>query len=424
GNEENRTTWSENSVRDILRSPMYAGNLTGYKRPAVSMKSKKRPSRLPEEWETVQGTHEGIVSQEDFDVVQELITGRRGKGSTGYDNIFSGIIKCADCGYHLSAGSANRRKRPDILDCVVYSCGNYTRYGALTCSSHSLEARDLHNAVLADINHFADMALRDPKALKAIQQKLSAVSTGEVKALERERRKLSKRLGELDRLFAALYEDRVNEAITERNYTSLSAKYEKEQIEGDARLREIDAELAAKGHADRGAEDFLALIKGYSGITELSAPILNALIDKITVSERYRNAEGVLEQKLTIYYKFVGSLHEHYIAVPKRITHMEEKRCSRCGEVYLPQSNVSLYCPECRRIVAKETAKRANEVRKAKRGSTALDPRPCGCCGKVFEPKAPNARFCHACFPEAKVQATKQWRREYCQRNKAKAALQ
>ncbi|MCL2298646.1 MAG: DUF4368 domain-containing protein, partial [Firmicutes bacterium] len=418
GNEENRTTWSENSVRDILRSPMYAGNLTGYKRPAVSMKSKKRPSRLPEEWETVQGTHEGIVSQDDFDTVQELITGRRGKGQSGYDNIFSGIIKCADCGYHLSAGSANRRKRPDILDCVVYWCGNYTRYGNLTCSSHSLEARDLHNAVLADINHFADMALRDPKALKAIQQKLSAVSTGEVKALERERRKLAKRLGELDRLFAALYEDRVNDSITERNYVSLSAKYEKEQSEGDARLREIDVELAAKGHADRGAEDFLALIKGYSGITELTAPVLNALIDRITVSERYCNAEGALEQKITIYYKFVGSLHEHYIAVPKRITHMEEKRCSRCNEMYLPQSNISQYCPDCHLAMRKIYAARANEVRKAKRGSLGLVPRPCGCCGKVFEPKAHNARFCPACFPEARAQAAKQWSKDNYQKKK------
>jgi len=423
-NEENRTTWSENSVRMILRSPVYAGNLTGYKRPAVSMKSKKRPSRLPEEWETVQGTHEGIVSQEDFDVVQELITGRRGKGSSGYDNIFAGLIKCADCGYALSAGSANRRKRPDVIDCVVFFCGNYTRYGNLTCSSHSLEARDLHNAVLADINHFADMALRDPKALKAIQQKLSAVSTGEVKALERERRKLSKRLAELDRLFAALYEDRVNEAITERNYTSLSAKYEKEQLEGDARLREIDAELAAKGHADRGAEDFLALIKSYSGITELTASVLNALIDRITVSERYRNAEGALEQKITIYYKFVGNLHEHYIAVTKRTTYMEEKRCTRCGELYLPGSNIAQYCPECRKIVTKEKARLNYGIRKAKRGSTALDPKPCGCCGAVFKPKSPNARFCPACFPEAKVQATKQWRRAYYLRNKAKAALQ
>lgn len=44
-NEENRYIWSENSVRGILRSPIYAGNLAGYKRIAANMKSKKRPSR-------------------------------------------------------------------------------------------------------------------------------------------------------------------------------------------------------------------------------------------------------------------------------------------------------------------------------------------------------------------------------------------
>ena len=279
----------------------------------------------------------------------------------------------------------------------------------------------MHNAVLEDINHFADMALHDPKALKTIQQRLSAIGTGEVKALERERRKLAKRLAELDRLFSALYEDKVMEAITERNYTSLSAKYEKEQLESDARLQEIDTELAAKGHADRGAEDFLALIQGYAGITELTAAILNALIDKIVVSERYRNAEGTLEQKLTIYYKFVGNLHEHYIAVPKREIYIEEKRCIRCGENYLPQSNVSQYCPDCHLAMRKIYAARANEVRRVKRGSKALEPKPCECCGVEFMPKSYNARFCSTCAPEAREQAAKQWRRENYLKKKAQA---
>ncbi len=44
-NEENRYIWGTNSVRQILRSPIYAGNLVGYKRPAISMKSKKRHRR-------------------------------------------------------------------------------------------------------------------------------------------------------------------------------------------------------------------------------------------------------------------------------------------------------------------------------------------------------------------------------------------
>jgi len=150
---------------------------------------------------------------------------------------------------------------------------------------------------------------------------------------------------------------------------------------------------------------------------------LNALIDKITVSERYRNAEGALEQTITIYYKFVGSLHEHYIAVPKRITHMEEKRCTRCGDLYMPQSNVSQYCPDCHLAMRKIYAARANEVRKAKRGSVGLVPKPCGCCGKVFEPKAHNAQFCPACFPEARAQAAKQWSKENYQKKKARAAV-
>ena len=72
GNEDKRYIWSGNSVRSILRSPIYAGNLVGYKRIAANMKSKKRPSKLPEEWEVIPNTHEGIVTQEEFDIVQHL----------------------------------------------------------------------------------------------------------------------------------------------------------------------------------------------------------------------------------------------------------------------------------------------------------------------------------------------------------------
>ena len=371
-NEENRYIWSENSVRNILRSPVYAGHLVGFKRPAVSMKSRKRPSRLPEEWETVKNTHEGIVSQEEFDTVQRLMTSRRSMGKSGYNNIFAGVIKCADCGYHLTAASANRRKRPELIDCIVYWCGNYTRYGNASCTSHTIEARDLYNAVLADINNLAQMALSDPKAVKAIQQKLCAMEASEAKTYERERRKLAKRLAELDKLFSALYEDKVMKRITERNFTIMNGKYEKEQVDADARLKEIDAELTAKGVADKGASDFITLVREYQGITELTAATVNALIDKITVSERRKNEGGCTEQRVTISYKFVGPLHEFTIPIPKRSCHIEEKPCSRCGKAFTPGSNVALYCPDCREAVKRETATRNQEKRKAKRAVNRL----------------------------------------------------
>ena len=176
-------------MRSILRSPIYAGNLVGYKRIAANMKSKKRPSKLPEEWEVIPNTHEGIVTQEEFDIVQQLITSRRlPQNKGGFVNIFAGVIKCVDCGCALRAMNVHRRKRPEIIDCVQYSCNNYARNGRSECSAHNIEARDLFNAVLADINCFADMAVNDEKAVRAIEKRLTETDQSRAKALEKERK--------------------------------------------------------------------------------------------------------------------------------------------------------------------------------------------------------------------------------------------
>jgi site-specific DNA recombinase len=301
GNEDKRYIWSGNSVRSILRSPIYAGNLVGYKRIAANMKSKKRPSKLPEEWEVIPNTHEGIVTQEEFDIVQQLITSRRlPQNKGGFVNIFAGVIKCVDCGCALRAMNVHRRKRPEIIDCVQYSCNNYARNGRSECSAHNIEARDLFNAVLADINCFADMAVNDEKAVRAIEKRLTETDQSRAKALEKERKKLNKRLAELDRLFSSLYEDKVMERITERNFEMMSGKYQKEQLEIEARLKEVTETLNESYEKSRGIRDFLALIRNYQGLKELDATVINALIDKILVSEREKMADGTVKQEFFI----------------------------------------------------------------------------------------------------------------------------
>ena len=353
-NEENRYIWSENSVRGILRSPIYAGNLAGYKRIAANMKSKKRPSKLPEEWEVIPDTHEGIVTQEEFDTVQQLITSRRlPENKGGFENIFAGVIKCADCGYAMRAMSANRRKRPDIIDCVQYSCNNYGRYGNIMCTAHSIEARDLFNAVLTDINRFADMAVNDEKAVRAIEKRLTETDQSKAKALEKEQRKLNKRLAELDRLFSSLYEDKVMERITERNFEMMSGKYQKEQLEIEARLKEVTETLSDSYEKTQGVRDFLSLIRNYQGIKELDATIINALIDKILVSEREKLTDGMVRQEIKIYYKFIGFVGELHIIPTKRWAALKPKNCTVCGIEYVPNSGISKYCPECRERIRK-----------------------------------------------------------------------
>ena len=172
-------------------------------------------------------------------------------------------------------------------------------------------------------------------------------------------------IAELDRLFSSLYEDKVMERITERNFEMMSGKYQKEQLEIEARLKEVMETLNDSYEKSQGVRDFLSLIRNYQGIKELDATIINALIDKILVSEREKLTDGTVRQEIKIYYKFIGFVGELHITPTKRWTALKPKNCTVCGVEYVPCSAISKYCPECRKKIRKvrgtETKRRSRE---------------------------------------------------------------
>ncbi|MFI3255532.1 MAG: recombinase family protein, partial [Eubacteriales bacterium] len=238
-NEDNRYVWSNNSVRGILRNPVYAGHLAGYKRPTKSMKSSKREIKPVEEWEVIRNTHEAIIPDEEFELVQRLMTSRRrGKsGNTGYDNIFSQLIKCDTCGYALRTSPAHRIRKENPIDNMIYVCNHYTMYGNKACTQHKIEARELHTVVLEDIRKHANMALLDDeKLLHSVVGSISKQKTEESKRKSRELKQSKKRLSDVDKLFTKLFEDNAEGKISERNYLTLSQKYEVEQAELEQKI--------------------------------------------------------------------------------------------------------------------------------------------------------------------------------------------
>ena len=116
-----------------------------------------------------------------------------------------------------------------------------------------------------------------------------------------------KRLAELDKLFAKLYEEHINGKVSERNYNSLSAAYETEQTELESRIAELNSVIKAERENGENAENFVDLIKQYADIEELTQALLNTLIDRIEVHEP-EDVDGEFIQKLDVYYKFVGRL--------------------------------------------------------------------------------------------------------------------
>ncbi len=309
--EEKMYDWDTAYISKILHDPVYAGNLIVAERPTKTMRSKKRQYIPFAEREVIYGTHEPIIEQNRWDNVQKILQSRPpviGESSSGYDNIFRGIIKCADCGSAMLAKVEQKRKRSNVLDKTFYCCTKYRKYGKEGCSSHNIEARTVHEVVLADIQKHAQQALTDRKAMVTdIAERLNLQLSADKEQQKKELRQCKQRVSEIENLYAKLYEDMTRELITEKRFQMLSARYDSEQEELSARIKELEKSAIEDREQLSSIEQFAEQISGYAGITELNFKIINQLIEKILVSEPVE-IDGQKIQRLTIHYKFIGAL--------------------------------------------------------------------------------------------------------------------
>ncbi|MXP75701.1 recombinase family protein [Lachnospiraceae bacterium WCA-9-b2] len=309
--EEKMYDWDTAYVSQILHNPVYAGNLTVADKPTKTMRSKKRQYIPFAEREVIYGTHEPIIEQNRWNNVQKILQSRPpviGESSSGYDNIFRGVIKCADCGSAMLAKVEQKRKRNNVLDKTFYCCTKYRKFGKEGCSSHTIEARTVHEVVLADIQKHAGQALTDRKAMVTeIAERLNLQLSADKEQQKKELRQCKQRVSEIENLYAKLYEDLTRELITEKRFQMLSARFDSEQEELTAKIKELEKSAIADKEQLSSIEHFAEQISGYAGITELNFKIINQLIEKILVSEPVE-VDGQKIQRLTIHYKFIGAL--------------------------------------------------------------------------------------------------------------------
>ena len=302
--EGRRYEWTVSQVRKILRDETYIGHSVHNKQATVSFKSKKRINKPKDEWWKVEDTHEAIISKADFDQVQENKASRRRQRKNGATQIFAGLVKCADCGWSLGYCENKQNRTPyGYYHCVKHG------QGLQQCTMHYIRYDVLYSFVLSRLQYWIGAVHQDEQA---ILERLSKSSVTEqasaAKRATQEKKRAEKRLRELDNLIAKIYEDRLNEKINERTFTMLTQKYEQEQGELETRIEALAAQLNSAKEQEDGIEKWIDLIKQYSTPTELTAEMLNTLIEKILVHEATKDADGKRNRGIEIIYRFVGKI--------------------------------------------------------------------------------------------------------------------
>ena len=306
--EDKGFAWTISQVKSILKDEIYIGNSVHGKQMNISYKNKKKIRKPEEEWFRVENTHDAIISKDVFHQVQEQIASRRRVQKDGTTQIFAGLVRCADCGWSMSFGTNRSNSKPFSY----FNCTSYRQFGKKhsNCTAHYVRYDTLYTYVLTRIIYWwqqvqTDEAALIEKILKAGNKETAAQTKARTASLTR----AEKRRDELDRLFTKLYEDWAAERITAYNFNMLSKKYQAEQEDLIAKISQLKAELTAEQQSTVGVGKWIESVKKCSYPTELTAEILNALIEKIVIHESTTDdKDGTKCQKIEIYYRFIGKI--------------------------------------------------------------------------------------------------------------------
>ena len=166
-----RSEWSIVTVQGILSNDFYIGTLRQgkYTRKKINGAEVKRDT---EDHIVFENHHEAIVDYRTFAVAGEALKKRTAshyRGVKKYDNVYSGIMVCGDCGSPMFPMS-----RKDLKE--AYRCGKYHQRGLKGCTSHHIRAEVLDGAVKSYLQNIRDTSAdMIAKLQKAIEGESDAV---------------------------------------------------------------------------------------------------------------------------------------------------------------------------------------------------------------------------------------------------------
>lgn len=299
--------WSVETIKRLLRNQIYIGDLAQLRTTTVSYKNHKVIQKDKDDWVIIENNHEPIISRDLWDKVREIeasvSTGKMTK--QGITLPLTGLCYCADCGSKFKqAGSAKRKN-----SVTGYACGQYARFGKKYCSSHFITEHELEDIILADIKRRIDLVMNDDKAREKYLARKQGLYAEQHIGDKKKLRDISKRIAELDRLIASVYEDKVTGKMPEEIAFTLLDKYqtEKKSLQAESDEMQKRTDMAKQDEAD--VDEYIRRLKSYVNAEELTRQMALDLIKYVTIDANPR--KKAIPRDIHIYYKLIDNPLKH-----------------------------------------------------------------------------------------------------------------
>lgn len=276
----NSGLWLDTTVRRILCNQLYIGNLVQKKNEVISYKIHKTKAVDSADRIVAENTHEAIISKSDFEKAQQLLSrDTRVSPKTQRLSVFSGYIKCADCGRAMQKRTVTQPNKTY----EYYVCSTYKKLDKTACTKHAIRADILEETVLTVLNKYIGMAVNFDRLADKV--KLAQKNGARTKRLASELNENRNRLVKAQKLLLDIYPDYKNGILSREQYFALKEKYENECADATAAIERTEKEISDFENGADGVNSFIAELKKYKGLQKLTREVVAELIENIYVRE-------------------------------------------------------------------------------------------------------------------------------------------
>lgn len=276
-----KSMWSSSTVKRILTNEMYTGHLVQGKTEKVSYKLKKSIEKPREAWVKVENTHEPVISEDSFLVVQNLLRAdSRVSMADKKTSLFAGLLFCGDCGEQM----IRRVNRYKSTERVYYICSTKNRSEG--CTRHSIEEERLKELVSEPIRRYADTFFDEGRMYeRAFRLRTNvrpiACCDNELARLKREQAKYAS-------LCMGLSDDLERGIITQKEYGRLYSEFKCKSTELCQAQKKQETMLKELKENSVIADRRLRLFRSSAELREMDRHMLCGMVRGIKVFENKR----------------------------------------------------------------------------------------------------------------------------------------
>ena len=301
--DDDPCAWHDSTVARLLTRVEYLGHTANFKTYRKSYKNKKQMHNDRSEWQIFENTHEPIIDQETFDIVQKIRDGRRRLTPMGEMPILSGMLFCADCGaklYQVRGRGWEHSKE-------YFVCATYRKQKG-KCSSHQIRNVVIEQLLLDDIRRVTSYAREhEDEFVRLVTQKSKQETERNLRESKKELEAAKARVTKLDGIIQRLYEDNIEGKVSDERFAKLTATYEAEQRQLEYRIAELQSFMANAKNESLGVDTFLSMVRRYTDIKELDAEIIRVFVEKILVYKAEK-VDGHRVQRIKLIYNGIGEI--------------------------------------------------------------------------------------------------------------------